>query len=91
MIIGKKKDDAVELDDSALESVSGGLIIAGTGKDSPEFIPSVVIDDRTLEVIGRTDSAEDAVKLAQSLGVSTERITDVEYENMKTLRKDRMG
>ena len=86
MIIDKKKKDAVELDDGALEDVSGGLIITGTGPNSPEFIPATVIDDKTLEVIGLAASTEEALKLAQSRGVSTERITELEYEHMKTRR-----
>ena len=51
--------------------------------NSPEFIPDTVIDDKTLAVIGQTASAEAAANMARTLGVSTERITWVEYENMK--------
>ena len=56
------------------------------GSGAPEFIPTTVIDDNTLEVIGQTDTAEAAVKMARSLGVSTERITWLEFENARKQR-----
>lgn len=80
IISGEKKSDVVELDDTVLDNVSGGLIIPGNG---PESVPDLVVDDKTLEVLGQTDSTEDAVKLAQGLGVSTERISQGEFENLK--------
>ena len=86
IITEKKKRDAVELEDGALDRVSGGAIIPGTGTGAPEFIPATVIDDNTLKVIGQTDTAEAAVKMARSLGVSTERITQLEFENARKQR-----
>ena len=84
IISGEKKSDIVELEDTVLDNVSGGLIIPGNG---PESVPDLVVDDRTLEVLGRTGSMEEAVKLAQGLGVSTERISQGEFENLKIRMK----
>ena len=61
-------------------------LFRGHGTGAPEFIPTTVIDDNTLEVIGQTDTAEAAVKMARSLGVSTERITWLEFENARKQR-----
>ena len=83
IINGKKKDELVELDEGVMEQVAGGYILPGSGENSPEFIPDTIIDDKTLAVIGQTASAEAAANMARTLGVSTERITWVEYENMK--------
>ena len=67
MIINReKKNDKIALDNDALDKVSGGLIIPAEGVKSPEFIPDTVIDDRTLNVIGQTDSTEAAVIMAQT-------------------------
>lgn len=82
IVDGKNKPEP--LDSDALEDVSGGLIITSTNPGSPVAIPDTVIDDRTLAVIGRAISTQDAVDLARSLGVSTERISWVEYEQMRS-------
>lgn len=87
IINAEKKSGADPLDDGALDTVAGGYIIPGTGRGSPYPVPDTVIDDRTLEVVGQADSIDSAVKIAQGLGVSTERITWVEYENMKNRRR----
>ncbi len=83
IIESQAKPEAVKLDDDALEGAAGGLIIPAGLSDNPGNIPAAVIDDRTLEVLGQANSTQDAVKLAQSLGVSTERTTWIEYENRK--------
>lgn len=83
----KKNDEAAPLDDGALDSVSGGAVIPRMDIAGVGSIPDTVIDDATLKVLGRAGSLEEAMELARKLGVSTERITWSDLEQMR----DRLG
>lgn len=76
-------EDKKLLQDGEIDKVSGGLIIPATDDASPVRLPDTVVDERTLAVLGQAASAEEAVKLARELGVSTERITWGEFGRMK--------
>ena len=85
MIINGQKIDAAPLDADELDKVTGGLIIPATDDGSPMRLRDTVVDERTMNVIGQTDSTEAAVDLARSMGVSTERISWSEYVQLKNL------